>query len=183
MIPFLSGNWYLKKDDNIVLKCHLKIQCKFTCFLLASSLMLSIQTSIAHLILKLSISQVSGNYFNGQLVYNGSFTITASGANAPCQFQITNNPGGVFGNSSSNNGYFGSLPPFVYKVSVFDVSGQKVADTIVPVTTLNPLPSLYCLLQIPTSCYSTTGQIVCIGNGGTPPYSYVSPLPTPYCNI
>jgi gliding motility-associated-like protein len=130
------------------------------------------QFCFAQISFNIAVTNVSGNYYDGQLVYNGSFTIKASGGTGPYEYKITNNPGGRFGNSYSSNGYFGGLPPFTYNVSVFDVSGQKIADTIVTVTTVYPQPSLFCFLKMPSACDSVNGRIIFLGQGGTPPYSY-----------
>ena len=146
-------------------KIALKICVCFIVLLVSNNL-------FAQVSLNISVTNVSTNSYNaGYLIYNGSFTITASGSNGPYGYQVISTPFAL-GNYYNNNGYFANLPASAYRVLVLDGSGKKIADTAVTISSIYPQPAIFCLLKTPSSCDSSNGSIVFQGQGGAPPYTY-----------
>lgn len=114
------------------------------------------------------INVTSDVYIAPGFLHNGSITIQPNGGVAPYQYTITiNNVTGTY-----NLGYFPTLDPGNYAITVTDAAGQRI-DTSVNITYVFPQP----LVEVSNvvyqnDCDSTNGSFTLTASGGTPPYSF-----------
>lgn len=96
---------------------------------------------------------------------NGGFVVTAAGGTPPYSF-VSN-----AARESNSNGIFSGLAAGTYDLTVRDIKGKTVIDSV-KLTSPGTFPYFTAAVVNSTGCNTNNGQVTLTPAGGTPPYQY-----------
>lgn len=112
---------------------------------------------------------VHGHNLDGNNIGTGRINATAKGGKSPYTFSIS---GKNTKTRTQNNGYFPQLYATTYLVSVIDANGIT-KDTSIAISSTLPIPTInFPIINNPSGCDSSDGQIQIGTLTGTPPFWY-----------